>query len=110
VTEYFLDRRKRRGSNRDKPEELESPEEIGLAVQREGVFDQRSRRKAREQDDHFSLVERKVGLVVRTAMSFAAMIVAGSSSIAAAVVALGGGGGWGAWAAWKRRRGGRDDD
>jgi hypothetical protein len=108
VTEYFLGRRKRRGSNRDKPEKLESPEDIGLAVQREGVFDRRSRRKAREEDDKFSLVERKVGLAVRTVMPFVAMIIAGSSSIAAAVVALGSVGGWGVWAAWKRRTGRRD--
>jgi hypothetical protein len=110
VTEYFLGRRKGRGSNRDRPEKLESPEDIGLAVQREGFFDRRSRRKAREEDDKFSLVERKVGLAVRTVTPFIAMIAAGSYSIAAAAVALGGVGGWGAWAAWKRRTGRRNDD
>jgi hypothetical protein len=110
VTEYFLGRRKRRGSNRDKPEKLESPEDIGLAVQREGFFDRRSRRKAREEEEKFSLVERKVGLAVRTVTPFIAMVVAGSYSIAAAAVALCGFGGWGVWAAWKRRTGQQDDD
>ncbi len=109
MTEYFLGRRKRRGSNRDKPEKLESSEDIGLAVQREGFFDRRSRRRAREADDKLSLVERKVGLAVRTVMPFVAMVVASSYSIAAAAVALGGVGGWGAWAAWRRRTGRGDD-
>ena len=110
MTEYFLGRRKRRGSNRDEPEKLESPEDIRLAVQREGVFDRRSRRKAREEDDKFSLFERKVGLAVKTFTPFVAMIVAGSYSMVAGAVALGGVGGCGVWAAWKRGTAPRDDD
>jgi hypothetical protein len=109
VTEYFFARRERRGSNRDEPEELESPEDIVLAVQREGLFDLRSRRKAREEDDKFSLVERKVGLAFRAVAPLVAMIVAGSYSVVAAAAALGGVGGWGVWVAWKRYTGRRDD-
>jgi len=110
VTEHFFGRRKRRGSNRGEPEKLESPEDIVLAGQRESLFDRRSRRKAREEDAKFSLVERKVGLAVRAAVPLVAMIVAGSYSITAAVAAgaLGGVGGWGVWATWKRHTGRRE--
>jgi hypothetical protein len=113
VTEHFFGRRKRRGSSRGEPERLESPEDIELAEQRESLFDRRSRRKAREEDAKLSLVERKVGLVVRAAMPLIALFVAGSYSItataAAAAGALGGAGGWGVWAAWRRHTGRRDD-
>lgn len=80
-----------------------------LAAQREVLFDRRSRRKAREEDAKFSLVERKVGLAVRVAMPLVAMIVVGSSSIAVAAAVGALGGGWNVWAAWRRRTAGRGD-
>ncbi len=81
-----------------------------LASERESLFDRRSRRKAREEDDKFSLVERKVELAVRAALPFVAMFVVGSYSItaAAAAGALGGVGGWSVWVAWRRHTGRRD--
>ena len=64
VTEYFFGRQTRRGNRPDRPEKLESPEDIVLAEWREGLFDQRSRRKTREDNARFGLVERGVWLAV----------------------------------------------
>jgi Flp pilus assembly protein TadB len=101
VTEYLLGRQKWRGRNQDKPDRLETPEEIELAGQRESLFDRRSRRKSREDDAELSLAERKVRLVVGVAGMVFAMFLAIHHPLTMAAVAGGIGVGGGARAVWK---------
>jgi putative FmdB family regulatory protein len=101
VTEHFFGRRKGRGSEQGEPEKLESSEDIRLAKEREGLFDTRSRRKAREDNDELSLVERKVWLTIGAIAALFAMAVALLYPIATPIAA---GGVLAALrAAWKRR-------
>lgn len=64
MTDHLLGRRKRRGSRPGQTERLESAEDIALAEQRESLFDRRSRRKTREDEAKFRLIERRVWLAV----------------------------------------------
>jgi len=101
VTGHFYGRREGRGSEQGEPEKLESPEDIRLAEERESLFDKRGRRNAREDNADFSLVERKVWLVVAVIAVLFSMAVAIRYPIATPVAA---GGVFGALrAAWKRR-------
>lgn len=100
---HFFGRREGRGSEQGEPERLESPEDIRLAGERESLFDRRGRRKAREDNADFSLVERKVWLMIGVIAVLFSMAVAVRYPIATPVAA---GGALGALrAAWKKRAG-----
>lgn len=101
MAEHFFGRRRGRGREQGEPEKLESPEDIRLAEERESLFDKRSRRNAREDNADFSLVERKVWLMMAVIAVLFSMAVAIRYPIATPVAA---GGVFGALrAVWKRR-------